>query len=518
MNKDQSKQPHPAERPTDETIKETIESIVIAFVLAFAFRAYVVEAFVIPTGSMAPTLLGEHLRIKSPQSGYVFTIDRPQSGSTTHSTVYDPMTSTEIPLPPKFSVHAGDRILVQKYVYAMSKPRRWDVVVFKAPHDPHTNFIKRLVGLPQEQLRILDGNIYFKPNGGDWSIARKTERPKVQQAVWQPVYHSRYIPLDRSRRWQVPWGAIAPNADQWQIENRRSYTFEHDGQGIIEFDFQRSNLHSRQLQYPYNQRTIQPGHKATDIEDVRIAVTAQPERSGLELTLSTTARLNSPDSIESLNATFDARGIVRLASTNGRTAKSTTLFEEKAPALRAGKNTTLELWYVDQEASVWVNGRFIAAKTFDPTMATLLERRPPRPVPLIRISVRGSPVVLHDVCIDRDLYYTTNISNGSRPRGGSIRQTDGSITVETGSREVRLGPDEFFCLGDNSPRSHDSRYWRHVNPWISRKAHGGQARPGIVPAHLMIGKAFFVYFPASFPWKHGGPNIFPNFGQMRFIH
>lgn len=39
-------------------IKETIESILVAFILAFIFRAFVMEAFVIPTGSMAPTLLG----------------------------------------------------------------------------------------------------------------------------------------------------------------------------------------------------------------------------------------------------------------------------------------------------------------------------------------------------------------------------------------------------------------------------------------------------------------------------
>ena len=39
-------------------IRETVESIVIAFVLAFLFRTFEAEAFVIPTGSMAPTLMG----------------------------------------------------------------------------------------------------------------------------------------------------------------------------------------------------------------------------------------------------------------------------------------------------------------------------------------------------------------------------------------------------------------------------------------------------------------------------
>src|SRR5438067_1059753 len=40
--------------------RETIESIVVAFVLAFLFRTFEAEAFVIPTGSMAPTLYGQH--------------------------------------------------------------------------------------------------------------------------------------------------------------------------------------------------------------------------------------------------------------------------------------------------------------------------------------------------------------------------------------------------------------------------------------------------------------------------
>src|SRR6187402_1946373 len=41
-------------------IRETVDSIVIAFVLAFLFRTFEAEAFVIPTGSMALTLMGDH--------------------------------------------------------------------------------------------------------------------------------------------------------------------------------------------------------------------------------------------------------------------------------------------------------------------------------------------------------------------------------------------------------------------------------------------------------------------------
>src|SRR4051794_36520840 len=56
-------------------VKETIESILVAFILAFIFRAFVVEAFVIPTGSMAPTLLGAHMRYRCADCGYRWTVN-----------------------------------------------------------------------------------------------------------------------------------------------------------------------------------------------------------------------------------------------------------------------------------------------------------------------------------------------------------------------------------------------------------------------------------------------------------
>src|SRR5881227_1038287 len=68
---------------TETNIKETIEQILVAFILAFVFRAFVVEAFVIPTGSMAPTLLGAHMRFTCDDCGYQFDVNynaSPQGG------------------------------------------------------------------------------------------------------------------------------------------------------------------------------------------------------------------------------------------------------------------------------------------------------------------------------------------------------------------------------------------------------------------------------------------------------
>src|SRR5690349_9799634 len=58
----------------DGNVKETVESILVAFILAFIFRAFVVEAFVIPTGSMGPTLYGAHMRFRCPDCGYSFDV------------------------------------------------------------------------------------------------------------------------------------------------------------------------------------------------------------------------------------------------------------------------------------------------------------------------------------------------------------------------------------------------------------------------------------------------------------
>ena len=56
----------------------------------------------------------------------------------------------------------GDRILVNKFSYALSDPERWDVLVFKYPGNPKQNYIKRLVGLPNETLTIRHGDVFVR--------------------------------------------------------------------------------------------------------------------------------------------------------------------------------------------------------------------------------------------------------------------------------------------------------------------------------------------------------------------
>lgn len=58
------------ERATE--IANTFEWLITAFILAFVFKTFVMEAFRIPTGSMADTLKGAHYRLRCPQCGYKY--------------------------------------------------------------------------------------------------------------------------------------------------------------------------------------------------------------------------------------------------------------------------------------------------------------------------------------------------------------------------------------------------------------------------------------------------------------
>ena len=531
--------PAQAARKPDESIKETFESIVIAFILAFVFRAYVVEAFVIPTGSMAPTLRGQHYRVTCSQCGYNFTADGPDLERRRLDAVC-PMCHQPNTIPAGKGKVAGDRILVHKYIYSLSEPRRWDVVVFKAPHDPEINFIKRLVGLPDESVAILEGNIYVQRHHGvdepptPWLIARKGDRPKVQEAVWQPVYHTPYVPLDGgddeaspvrvSHPWQQPWVPAEGEAGRWQERPRQGFLFDGGGEGTLRFDF-RAALEGGPGLYAYNHlKGLVLGLHDEPIEDIRLAAVVEPTVNGAGVTLATTARLDTPLGPLPLEASLLPGGGAELTTIDPTTGGKRVLASADrvdVPALAAGRARLVELWYVDQQASLWIDGERVLMWQYDlPHSQTLAESpiltRPGmtrHPEVSLRVASSGA-VRVHRIELDRDLYYSSTQPGGATLGRGAIVKhlADGSR-----GQPMTLAADEFFVLGDNSPQSSDGRWWEPAEDWIVKRMFYAQhpAPDGIVPRKLLIGRAFFVYFPGPYAW---GRLPVPNFGQMRFIH
>ena len=207
--------------PLVTQITETLQTVLTALILAFIFRAFFIEAFIIPTGSMAESLLGEHATHRCPQCGWLFEYGPLSTGGRTGEYFRDeitircpncheatPMTPEQIP------VKAGDRILVHKWPYVLNwwfGPERWDVIVFRDPSDPAQNFIKRLVALPGEGIEIIDGDVYIRrPGESEPRIARKTDAAQGQ--LWFLVYDQNHLPREAEGLAQ-PWAWVEERAD-----------------------------------------------------------------------------------------------------------------------------------------------------------------------------------------------------------------------------------------------------------------------------------------------------------------
>lgn len=215
--------------------RETVESIIIAVILAFLFRAFEAEAFVIPTGSMAPTLQGRHFDVKCEKCQH-----RYRTGASDESSI---LTATTCPIcrytmrldflnEPDECPMSGDRILVNKFAFELKEPQRWDIIVFKYPGNAKVNYIKRLVGLPGERVRVQYGNVYVRKQGDQgFRIARKP--PDKVQAMLQLVDDTNYIPAELTAAgWPSRWQAWSPQGQAataaWKA-NAGNASFACDG-------------------------------------------------------------------------------------------------------------------------------------------------------------------------------------------------------------------------------------------------------------------------------------------------
>ena len=113
---------------------ENIKTIFYASIIALIIRSLIIQPFYIPSSSMEPNLLvGDRLFVSKFSYGY-----------SKHSFPFSP------------SLFKG-RIFDKK-------PKRGDVIVFKTPADNRTDYVKRLIGLPNDKLQFINGNLYINDN------------------------------------------------------------------------------------------------------------------------------------------------------------------------------------------------------------------------------------------------------------------------------------------------------------------------------------------------------------------
>jgi signal peptidase I len=476
------------EKKKGSWVRENLESVVVAVCLALIIRQFSTEAFIIPTGSMAPTLYGTHAEIACPNCGLGFAIDNPAKGRGFYSAfrlqaecpychrntkvyvptaeIYSensqvccefcgrtwllerPMQGTlatvkrvNLTCPScsyKFSkdllvssISGGHKILVNKVLYHLRQPRRWEVIVFKCPNDSEIqqestekkNYIKRLIALPGEEVKIRNGDIYI--NG---KIARKP--PNVQNEEWREVYNS-----GRTRNYEdsIPWHA---SDDSWTLTGKQFSvnTPERSASVLFEKPITSSVI--------YNYEDDE-GENVPDV-GLLFKATVSRDSGAISATLK--------DGEHEFNLFF---------ASSGEKEKKTSLSNffdtlcESDFSLSPGRAYSVEFSNVDDRVTVAIDGSTLFQYDYisDPTLKVKAH---------VSLGAERTTADFTDVIIRRDIYY---LAGGSQNGYGE---------------PYRVAENEYFVLGDNTASSRDSRIW------------------GTVPKENLLGRAFIIFWP---PWQ-----------------
>ncbi|MCH8150226.1 MAG: hypothetical protein IH987_19980 [Planctomycetes bacterium] len=567
--------------PTHESIKETIESIVVALILAFIFRAFVVEAFVIPTGSMAPTLYGAHGMIVCQDCGTEFSYGLRDLGDTRRSSHVDSRAqaicpnclavNTDLKInDQKKNPETGDRILVLKWPFEIGveslKPARWDVTVFKDPSDGTTNFIKRLVGLPNEVVAIIDGDFFTVPTSelsdktmkeieqqrhekfllrtnqrdkyllqtgrpagvlrklprfvmdeldAKMTIARKTS--EAQQALWFLVYDHDYPPrtLDRG---QPQWKAGGGEDSGWDTSTRR-VRFVDKGRKDDYIELAGRQIRASNA-YNISVRRSRQLPPFVGDQRVRFVLTPGSAQGSVEIRLHKLGR--------TFVASIDMNGKVSITESDIRNRKSKPVdLEAQLPNFAVGESVEVSFQNVDYRLTLRIGGVEVLASSserdrpgyYGPVLSKL--RRKPgrgRNFPSApRLYAAGGDFDFTHLVVERDAYYYHQSGHSALP-DLQWAPKSGWASAEN---PLLLRGHEYFMLGDNTSASKDSRLW---NRWGSHLvARAEEFQLGTVPEDQLIGKAFFVYWPSPnrIEWLDWMPilkgSVVPDVGRMRWI-
>ncbi len=391
----------PPERSTLGWFRDNLEAFAFAILLALLLRHLCIEVFKIPTKSMEPTLWGKNS---------------------------DRYPGTE-----------GDRIAVDKMAYVFGGPDRWDVVVFRFPLDWTRNFIKRVTGLPGEWLRIERGDVWIAkpPKPGKEPEFHPARKPKsVREQLYVPVYPPRDEFASRlpASYWRddtaggngfSPLGSFAEFAFPGDRETRPGVAA---AAAVLRYGYPITD-ENRADRDP---TSVSGGYPTPDIRVRGTIETTGPAECVLEW------------------RTGDGRShTLILASTGqGESYAKTLTGRRPLPPLTPKGRTSFDFESVDGDLHVTLDGEERAVLRDETTIdvASSLEATKDGSEPQgLTLSVRGAPLVIRDVRVDHDLYYTSH-------------NVEGRLSPESGDA-WHVPDDSYFMMGDNTRQSNDSRLW-----------------------------------------------------------
>jgi hypothetical protein len=359
--------------------RENIEALTMAIVVALLFKYFVLEISKIPSGSMQPTLMG------SP-AAQVF-----------------------------------DRTLVDKLVYRLRDPERFEIVVFKHPLERSRVMVKRLVGMPDEDLRILHGDLWTRRDESEpWRILRRP--PAVQADMWLALH-----PDPRVRDWSVVRGK------GWLVEER---AVRARGDGAARFRETAGPIRDDPLDgYPPQvldalAPRVRP-EGTRPVADIRLT----GELVALAGTTEIAFELTEGQRVYELTLPGPAAPADATARIRVRDSAAGTERVETGPALRlsAGERHDFALENLDDRVALELDGELVVATEVEPSALQTAS---------LTLEVSGEGADLEELRVARDIHYLP-------PQGHASE-----------GWEVRIGAERYVMLGDNTHDSADSRLWQ----------------------------------------------------------
>ncbi len=358
---------------------ENIDNIVVAYLFALIIRCFFIDVFQIPTASMEPTLMGD------------------QKDKATEKII-----------------SRGDKIIATKFSYLVRPVERYDVAIFRFPLNIQRNFIKRIVGLPDEELTFKRGNIYAKRDPTrDFAIARKPL--SVQESIW--IDSSDSVHTEDLKIFDDNW---QPNTLQGKI-NRSHYTVKERVLTVTEDVGILFSIRSEKR--PMDRA----GHT---ISDLKLSFECQVGGDkGVVF-----AELRNEIAIIYLHLSSQGSWL-RVDATNrhGSIKRDLSSFR-----MTANNPVQVELISYDGICIARLNGRIEAEVEYVTTMADISNAT--REFELA-FGVKDSSLNLKSLQVKRDLYY----------------YGDANVPDEIA---VKIGKESYLVVGDNVKDSHDGRKWK----------------------------------------------------------
>ena len=462
-----------------------------AFVCIFLFlRVFAVEPFGVPTGSMAPSLIGNHRECPCPRCGLPVRVGAGALGARhAFPTAACPncgQSGINLSAAPDLN---GDRLLVDKNVFQLRKPRRWEVAVFRCPDPKEQNkpYVKRILGLPGEVIALKAGDVY-----ADGELLRKSIAEAREARLL--VFDMTYAPPDGwGQRWLVHPPENDPRlpAGESAAPKPADESVVKDGELILDAAVPQRQVGVEYRNWDLDGKREEPLRAWNSYDGPPRSFAGQPTAHEfmLECEVEVTAAAGE-DSTFACRLFDGADSVSADVSVGPRRSGEVHLIHDRQGALtsaggvslQVGRSYKLEFVFVDRRVTLAIDGKVVVDPADLPPAAKRGEVTRP-----LQLGARGCRVVVRNLKLYRDIYYTPYGVHGTR-------------------RAARLGPDEYYMLGDNSENSEDSRKW---------------PTPG-VPERDFIGKPFLIHQPLRLArvTVGGQPKAFQtlDWSRLRWLH